>query len=153
MRNLTALLILVAGCIAGCGGPHDCLQPHLLAFAGTPEEIDLGPFVDWDHAWSEDLGAYYRATAETRSLVVFAAPDCIGASAAVAVDGKSSDRYAIGSTGTILEIETPTRFAAMSASTDGQCVKWVETLPANSFTDTGISAGMFSRGSLSVDLR
>lgn len=156
MRKLTApiaVLVLVA-----CGNPaDDHLHPHLVGYAGTPQEVDLGPFVDWDHAWSEPLGAYYRMMAVP---LIYEADACAGQPMA---RGRMSAGFVSSATGSVLRIPRDAKGRAMPArsvktstgcrANDPGADGSTRVEDATPIEDTGTAAVMALAADLSVELR
>ena len=149
MRNLICSCVLLA---SACGVPADDLKiPHLIGYAGTPHEVDLGPFVDWDHAYSEELGAYYRIGG---AAIVYEMPGC-------ASDPRASTESTpglVGSTsGTVLRVPrgaVASRVQQRSfRRSTGECVNSEETRDVMPFNDTGAPAPYVPANERTVELR
>lgn len=122
--------------------------PHLIL---TATGQDLGPFVDWEHAWSPEIGAYYRIT--SRALLVYADDSCGGAPSAV-VGGP--DRYIAASNDRIVEATgNAGAMEALSYFDLAECHRYPQPAPqmARAVNDTGAPALITKRDALSVDLR
>jgi hypothetical protein len=125
-------------------------QPHLIA---VDSGDDLGPFVDWAHAWSEPVGVYYRTT--PRALVAFADENCEGEPMAGVGDGVA-DRYVAGSNDQIMELVGAPRDVLIKAARDvGECLRYPQPYMAKMATarDTGAVAVIRDRFGLRVELR
>lgn len=122
--------------------------PHLVAVDGT----DLGPFAGYDVAWSTELnngaGAYYEIT--NRSLILYSGPGCNGE--ARETGGGDDDWYdfKVASTGTIIRSNHDAAMFSAASYLDGECYDGARTVPASTFSDTGITARTYERQYLRV---
>jgi hypothetical protein len=127
--------------------------PHLIALAGSAEEQDLGPFVDWEHAYSAQLDGYYYIGYADKYL--YESNDCTGKPWG---GNGYRGQPTIGADGTIVipGAPDPSKKQILSARSYGVACAFY---PFNSpgvvwtFTDTGIAARPWGLNELSAALR
>lgn len=131
--------------------PEPTKIPHLIYWEGSTNEMDLGPYLDYNHYYNEDADSYVDLYPRDNDKA-FITPDCTGNP--VIISGSVNTYYYI------LNKKIVHRSSAVSTNivtgstfnTDGTCVEQYLTY-FFSYEETGVDALNIDTDHLSVALR